>query len=98
MIGNATFFTNFKECHAGHVMFDDGGKGRIFGKGSISKPSLSCLQDVRFVKGLSANLISISQLCDQGFSVRFSKDRCEVYNHENNVILRGTKLSNKCFH
>ncbi|TYK27337.1 Copia protein [Cucumis melo var. makuwa] len=89
MTGNATFFTDFKEYHARHVMFGDGGKGRILGKGSISKLGLQCLQDVRLVKGLLANLSSISQLCDQGFLMKFGKKRCEVYNCKNNMILKG---------
>ncbi|KAA0063069.1 putative leucine-rich repeat-containing protein [Cucumis melo var. makuwa] len=32
MTGNASFFTNFKECSAGHVMFEDGVRGKILGK------------------------------------------------------------------
>lgn len=96
MTGNATFFTDFKEYHARHVMFGDGGKGRILGKGSISKLGIQCLQDVRLVKGLLANLSSISQLCDQGFLMKFGKKRCEVYNCKNNMILKGTRSSDNC--
>lgn len=59
---------------------------------------LPCLQDVGLVKGLSANLISISQLCDHYFSVKFRKNRREVFNHKNKVILSGTRLSNNCYH
>ncbi|KAA0042084.1 gag-pol polyprotein [Cucumis melo var. makuwa] len=64
MTGNAAFFTNFKEYSAGHVMFGDRVREKIIGKGSINQPGLSCLQDVRLVKGMSTNLISISQLCE----------------------------------
>ncbi|TYK29845.1 flocculation protein FLO11-like [Cucumis melo var. makuwa] len=34
---------------------------------------------------LSANLISISQLCDQGYQVSFSKERCNVIDSQNKV-------------
>ena len=44
-----------------HVAFGDGAKGRILAKGNIMKPQLN---DVRYVEGLKANLISVSQLCD----------------------------------
>lgn len=60
MTGNAAFLANFKECNDGHVMFGDGVGGKILGKGFINQPSLPYLQDARLVKGLSANLISIS--------------------------------------
>jgi len=34
------------------------------------------LVNVLLVKGLTANLISISQLCDQGLEVNFTKLEC----------------------
>ncbi|KAA0035772.1 flocculation protein FLO11-like [Cucumis melo var. makuwa] len=37
------------------------------------------------VQRLSANLISISQLCDQGYQVSFSKERCNVIDSQNKV-------------
>lgn len=64
MIGNIAVFTKFKECHAGHVMFSNGIKGQILKKGSINQTGISYLQDIQLVKGLSENLISISQLYD----------------------------------
>ncbi|XP_050945193.1 uncharacterized protein LOC127150728 [Cucumis melo] len=67
MIGNVIFFSELSECNAGSVVFGDGGKGRIIGKGTINHPSSPYLLDVCLVHGLSANLISISQLCDQGY-------------------------------
>lgn len=45
-------------------MFNDRAKGKVLGKGNNLKLYLPKLQDVRLVKGLSANLISISQLFD----------------------------------
>ena len=57
------------KSNAGYVMFGNGVRGKIFRKGSINQASLSYLQDVGLVKRLFANLISISQLCDHGFSV-----------------------------
>lgn len=47
---------------------------------------------------ISANLINICQLCDQGFSVRFSKDNCKVLNKTNSLILSGTCHSDNCYH
>ncbi|KAA0053525.1 gag-pol polyprotein [Cucumis melo var. makuwa] len=49
-------------------------------------------------KGLSENLISISQLCDQGYQVSFSKDRCNMMDSQNKVFLNGIRLSDNCYH
>ena len=57
------------------------------------KPELLELQDVRLVEGLWGNMIKIGQLCDQGYLVNFSKDKCEVLDKEKNIIMRGTWLS-----
>lgn len=43
-----------------HVNFKDGGRGRTLGKGNILKPDPPNLQEVRFVEGLVAKLISVS--------------------------------------
>ncbi|KAA0043007.1 gag-pol polyprotein [Cucumis melo var. makuwa] len=86
------------ECKAGLVVFRDGGKGKIIGKGTINRPGLPFLLDVRLVQGLAANLISISQLCDQGYQVSFNKDRCNVLDGQNRIFLSGTRLSDNCYH
>ena len=74
MIGNQSFFSELKECSSGHVTFGDGAKGRIITKGKIEKHNLPCLDYMRYVEGLKANLISVSQLCDQGYIVNFNRD------------------------
>ncbi|TYK08439.1 gag-pol polyprotein [Cucumis melo var. makuwa] len=54
MTGNRSFFTELEECASGHVTFGDGAKGKI-----IDKSNLPCLNEVRYVDGLKANLISL---------------------------------------
>ena len=74
MTGNQSFFSKLTECSSGHVTFGDGVKGKILAKRNIVKQDFPCLKDVRCVAGLKANLISVSQLCDQGYTVNFSKE------------------------
>lgn len=50
------------------------------------------------VEGLLANLISISQLCDQGFIVNFSKDKCEALDSKKSTIMTGTRPLDNCYH
>lgn len=54
-------------------------------------PRLPSLNDVLFVKGLSANLISISQLYDQGLKVNFNKYECMVTNEKDEAIMKGSR-------
>jgi hypothetical protein len=55
------------------------------------------LENVLQVKGLTVNLISISQLCDQGLKVNFTKLECLVSNEEDEVLMKGTKSKDKCY-
>lgn len=59
----------------------------MIGKGRLNYPELPILQEVILVEGLIANLINISQLCDQGFSMSFSNDKCIVTDADNNVVM-----------
>ncbi|KAA0059924.1 Peptidase aspartic, catalytic [Cucumis melo var. makuwa] len=96
MIGNGSFFSELKECVSGYVTFGDGARGRIIAKGNIDKNNLPCLNDVRYVDGLKANLISVSQL--QGYSVNFSKTGCVVTDKDNQVLMKGRRQEDKCYH
>ena len=97
MAGNRFFFSELKECTSSHVTFGGGARGRIIAKGNIAKNNLPCLYDVRYVDGLKANLISVSQLCDQGYSVNFSKDNCVVINKDNQILLNGSRQVDNCY-
>ncbi|KAA0038999.1 envelope-like protein [Cucumis melo var. makuwa] len=98
MTGNKYFFSELKECNSGHVTFGDGARGRIIAKGNIAKDYLPCLNDVKYVDDLKANLISVSQLCDQGYSINFSKDSCVVINKDNQILVKGSRQADNCYH
>ena len=56
----------------GFVSYGDQNKGAILGKGSIYNPSTITISNVMLVEGLRHNLLSISQLCDNGYKVSFA--------------------------
>lgn len=64
MTGTREHLREFKPLKGGRVMFGDGIQGGIKAKGKIAE-SRPLLNNVYLVKGLKANLISISQLCDE---------------------------------
>ena len=64
---------DIKSHSTSYVTFGDGAKGEIKGVGKLECSGVPKLNNVLLVKGLTANLICISQLCDKGFKVNFTK-------------------------
>ena len=58
------YLINVRPYKSSFVTFGDGAKGEILGIGDLINHGLPNLENVLLVKGLTANLISISQLCD----------------------------------
>ncbi|KAA0045248.1 gag-pol polyprotein [Cucumis melo var. makuwa] len=98
MTGNQSFFTELEECASGHVTFGDGAKGKIIAKGNIDKSNLPCLNEVRYVDELEANLMSISQLCDQGYNVNINNTGCVVTDKNNQVFMNGRREADNSYH
>ncbi|MCI44845.1 gag-pol polyprotein, partial [Trifolium medium] len=76
--------------------FGDGVKGKIKGIGKLASPGSLCLDDVLLVEGLTANLISISQHCEQGLNVHFNNSECTILKGQQ-VLMKGTKSRDKCY-
>jgi len=67
------------------------------GIGNLIKQGLPRLDDVLLVKGLTANLISISQLCNLGLQVNFTKSECQISDEKGGVQMRGTRSKDNCY-
>ena len=91
------FLEDLKAYSSSFVTFGDGAKGKIKGIGKLVRYGSPCMDDVLLVEGLTANLISISQLCDQGLSVNFSKSECLVMGSNQQVLMRGTTSKDNCY-
>ncbi|XP_042953597.1 uncharacterized protein LOC122290115, partial [Carya illinoinensis] len=83
MTGDKTKFFDLRSKEEGHVTFGDNSKGKIVGIGKIGNESSLIIEDVLLVEGLKHNLLSISQLCDKGFTVTFKMDKCIILNNHN---------------
>ena len=73
MTGNKGLFNTLFEGKIGTVTFGDGSKSLIRGIGTIDIPGLPVFEDVWYVDGLKANLLSISQIYDNRLNVLFTK-------------------------
>ncbi|KAI3681360.1 hypothetical protein L6452_36153 [Arctium lappa] len=61
---------------------------------SLSTNSKGPIEKVAYVDGLKHNLLSISQLCDKDYEVRFSKKACLVVDEKGKLALSGYRREN----
>ena len=87
-------FQNLKSRKAGQVTFGGDQKGHILGIGKIGINSSISIDNVLFVKGLTHNLLSISQLCDSGYEVSFNKNKCIVKRSDSSILFTADRQNN----
>ncbi|KAK2436692.1 secreted RxLR effector protein [Trifolium repens] len=97
MTGVETYLKDLKGYASSSVTFGDGAKGEILGIGKLVNKELPNLENVLLVKGLTANLISISQLCDQGLKVNFTKEEYLVSNDQGEILMKGGRSKDNCY-
>ncbi|KAK2457508.1 putative mitochondrial protein [Trifolium repens] len=98
MTGEDGYLDELESYATSYVTFGGGAKGEIVGIGKVVKRGLPKLEKVLLVKGLTANLISISQLCDQGMKVNFTGSKCEVRNTQGKIVMTGMRSKDNCYH
>ena len=88
-------FSNLVLKAKGYVTYGDNLKGKILGIGKVGAPPFTSIEDVLYVEGLKYNLLSISQLCDKGFKIKFTKDECLIEDEANHEVkLIGKRINN----
>ncbi|CAM8969337.1 unnamed protein product [Rhodiola kirilowii] len=98
MTGNSEYLSHIRPVEQMRfVTFADGRKSRVIGCGTLKVPDLPALEDTLLVEGLTMNLISISQLCDNGHYVSFSRDSCLVLNENGDSVMKGRRRANDCY-
>ena len=86
MSGEEQLFNNVTKQDLGSVTFGDNSKARAVGIGSVSFAGTTQVEKVLLVDGLKHNLLSISQLCDEGNIVTFEHDKCIIRSPESKEI------------
>ncbi|XP_045810770.1 uncharacterized protein LOC123905185 [Trifolium pratense] len=78
--------------------FDSGCSRHMTGvEGYLTNLKSYATNNVLLVKGLTANLISISQLCDQGMKVNFTQSECLVTNKEGRLMMKVVRSKDNCY-
>ena len=71
-------FQNLEFKAGGDVKFGGNQKGKIIGSGTIGNSNLPSISNVLLVEGLAHNLLSISQLSDNGYDIIFNQNSCRA--------------------
>ena len=97
MTRNKALFKTLFEGKIETVMFGNGSKSVIRGIGTVDIPRLLVFEDVWYVDGLKANLFSISQICDNGLNVLFTKYKCEILDRGGDCMCIGVRTIDNCY-
>ena len=97
MTGNKQLVSNVLPSSLNSITFGYRAKGSVLGSGSLNVPRLPNLRDVFLVNEVKANLISISQLCDQDLFLKFRKDKCIIIYQDQQHIMEGNRSSDNCY-
>ena len=74
MTGNDKWFSSLTPMrHKEYIIFGDNGKGKVCGVSAVRVSDCFTLREVALVLNLGFNLLSVSQLLDEGFEVRFKE-------------------------
>ncbi|XP_075481190.1 uncharacterized protein LOC142521902 [Primulina tabacum] len=93
MTGNKNLLSEVVNFKGPTITFGDNAKGKAIGKGKIIHGKI-IIKDVLLVENLCYNLISISQLCDNGYTVEFHRDKCMVKTNAGTIMLTGYRSQN----
>ena len=93
MSGDKAQFLSLQMKKGGRVTIGDSKTLQILGKGKIGNKHIS-IDKVQYVKGLKYNLLSISQLYDDGHTVNFGIDKCIITIGTNKVPLVARREGN----
>jgi hypothetical protein len=81
----------------GRITYGDRSQSKVIGKGIIDIPGLGTYHEASYVEGLEANLLSISQFCDNDLLVQFSKKESNIFDTSGKWLMGGERTADNCF-
>src|SRR6185503_4164162 len=74
--------------HKEYIIFGDNGKGKVRGVSAVRVSNRFTLREVALVSNLGFNLLSVSQLLDEGFEVCFKEGCSRVLDSSGDLVYR----------
>jgi hypothetical protein len=79
MIGDRDKFLTLRKERDGSVSFGNDDSDKIIGKGTVRIGNKNTkAENVILVEDMKHNLLSVSQMCDEGHKVTFDSQKCEI--------------------
>jgi hypothetical protein len=79
MTGDRDNFLTLRKERDGPVSFGNDDSTKIIGKGTVRIGNKNTkAENVLLVEDMKHNLLSVSQMCDQGHKVTFDSQKCEI--------------------
>src|SRR5690348_10555824 len=69
-----------------YITFGDNKKGKVVSQGAIKVSDKFTLKHVALVKPLGYNLLSVSQMLDEGFEVRFKQGASRILDPQGELV------------
>ena len=95
MTGCKNLINNFKFQREGSVSFGNNAKGYVLGHGTVSSGRVQ-FDKVNLVENLKYNLLSVSQMCDKGYSSYFTKHACRIISPEGQMLIEKIIMITPC--
>jgi hypothetical protein len=87
MTGDKTLLKDVQMGRLGRITYGNGSQSKVIGEGLIDILGLGASQQALYVEGLKANLLIISQFCDNELVVQFSKKECNIFDSSGNWLM-----------
>jgi hypothetical protein len=79
MIGDRNMFITLKKERYGSVSFGNNNLDRIIGRGTIKlRSKYEMEENVLLVEDKKHNILSVSQMCDQGHTLQFDSEKSKI--------------------
>jgi hypothetical protein len=79
MIGDNDIFVTLKKEKYGSVLFGNDNSAKFIGKVTVKLGSKDTMtENVLLVENMKHNLLSVSQMCDQGHTLLFNSKKCKI--------------------
>ena len=99
--GNKELFSDLDENFHATVKLGDDSKLEVLGKGKIAirlkDGSLNYISDVFYAPGICQNLLSVGQLAEKGYDLKFNKEGCTINDVEMGLIVKTNMSRNRLF-
>jgi hypothetical protein len=99
MIVDKYRFITLRKERYGSISFGNDDSTKIIGKGTVRMGNKNTkVENILLVEDMKHNILSVSQMCDQGHKVTFNSQKCEIRKEDlGKLIATATRTSSNIY-